>query len=84
MQKDSKWNTTSALIFIEINADTKRTDDFANTVFVRRGSAGNGTLGAIDYINNHTRGTKVYIVNSEKFDVIEKPIRKGKFGRNAS
>lgn len=68
----SKWNSTSALIFIEINSDTKRSDEFANTVFVKRGSAGNGTLGAIDYMNNHTKVTKVYIVSPEKFDVIEK------------
>jgi hypothetical protein len=66
-----KWNSTSALIFIEINAETKRTDEFPNTVFVRRGSAGNGTLGAIDYINNHTKTTHVYIVSEEKFNVIE-------------
>lgn len=66
-----KWNSTSALIFIEINSETKRSDEFANTVFVRRGSAGNGTLGAIDYINNHTKETKVYIVSPEKFDVID-------------
>ncbi len=72
----SKWNSTSALIFIVINSDTKRSDEFANTVFVRRGSAGNGTLGAIDYMNNHTKVTKVYIVSPEKFDVIEKNPRR--------
>ena len=70
--KNSKWNPTSALISVEVNADTKRTDEFPNTVFVRRGSAGNGTLGAIDYINNHTRSVSVYIISPEKFDVITK------------
>lgn len=66
-----KWNSTSALIFIEINAETKRIDDFPNTVFVRNGSAGNGTLGAVSYINNHTNTVSVQIVSPEKFDVIE-------------
>jgi len=76
MRENSKWNSTSALIFIEINAETKRTDEFPNTVFVRNGSAGNGTLGAISYINNHTNTTRVYIVSPEKFDVIETNPRK--------
>lgn len=71
MREQSKWNPTSALIFVEVNADTKRTDDFPNTVFVRSGSAGNGTLGAIDYINNHTKEIKIYMVGEEKFNVIE-------------
>ena len=71
-----KWNSVSALISIEVNSDTKRSDDFANTVFVRRGSAGNGTLGAIDYLNNYTKGTRVYIVSPEKFDVIETNTRR--------
>jgi hypothetical protein len=70
--KNGKWNPTSALIFIEVNADTKRVDEFPGTIFVRNGSAGNGTLGAIDYINNHTKQMKVYIVSPEKFEVIGK------------
>lgn len=69
--KNGKWNPTSALISIEVNSDTKRSDEFSNTIFVRRGSAGNGTLGAIDYINNHTKDMRVFIVGSEKFDVIK-------------
>jgi hypothetical protein len=76
MRETSKWDSTSALIFIEINSETKRTDEFPNTVFVKTGTAGNGTLGAIDYINNHTKTTRVYIVSEEKFNVIETNPRK--------
>jgi len=72
----SKWDAVSALVFIEINSSTKRTDDFSNTVFVKNGSAGNGVLGAIDYLNNYTKGTKAYIVTPEKFEVIEQNSRR--------
>ena len=74
--KEDKWNSTSALIFIELNSETRRNDDFSNTVFVKNGTAGNGVLGAIDYLNNHANGTKAYVINPVKFEMLEKKKRK--------
>ena len=65
-----KWNFHSALSYITRNSDARRADKIPGTLFVRRGSAGNGTLGAIDYINNHTKGLKIFIVSNEKYEVI--------------
>jgi hypothetical protein len=64
------WDKNLALEKILRVADVKTTEKFPNMYFVRRGSAGNRTLGAIDYINNYVRDLTVVIVGSEKFSLI--------------
>jgi len=58
------WSQDTALDFVFRNADVKKQISSLDTIslifdkdtyFVKRGSAGNGTLGAIDYLRKYRR-----------------------------
>jgi len=60
-----KWTENSALDFIFRNCDVIKTK--LGSIVVKNGSAGNGSLGAIDYLHNHKK-TIISIVTEEVFE----------------
>ncbi len=67
------WYPEEALTFVSKNSSVKQDSTLIyniNTYFVKRGSAGNGVLGAIDFLNKHSDYT-MQIVSEEKFATIK-------------
>ena len=62
--KRSKWTKDSAMDFIFRNCDVIKTK--SDIIVVKNGSAGNGALGAIDYLRNYER-IVIRIVSQEAF-----------------
>ena len=58
-----KWNVKSAESMVTRNCDVKMKH---GVYYVLKNTAGNRTLGAIDYLNNYTN-TRVNIVKNEVF-----------------
>ena len=68
-----KWHPELAFRFVARNSDVKQDKSMVyggSTYFVKRGPAGNGVLGAIDYLNGHSN-YDVYVISEEKFAAIK-------------
>jgi len=60
-----KWTEESAVDFIFRNSTALKTK--LGLYFVKNGTAGNGVLGAIDYLRNYKR-YPISIVSEEQFE----------------
>ena len=65
MNRSSKWTEDTAFDFIFRNCAVIKTK--LGAIVIKNGTAGNGALGAIDYIRNYTKHV-ISIVTEEAFE----------------
>jgi len=73
MSKSDKWTTDSAETFVFRNSDVIKTK--LGSILVKNTSAGNGVLGAIDYLRNY-RKYHISMVSEERFEEERKDVHK--------
>jgi len=65
MSKSDKWTEDAALNFIFKNCSVLKSE--SGVMFVKNGTAGNGSLGAIDFLVNY-RKHHIGIISEERFE----------------